>query len=372
MSSHQVEKTLSSRVIELAARCLDSDAAALTISNVTGDASTRAYFRARVGEASAGGKSVIIALYGEPFDESVCAVDRLAAAESRSPAARLSFANDPCAHLETTALFLDASLPVPRTLAVAGEDAAMVLEDVGDTRLQDWLAGRSQDELRAAYRQAVKMIVQIQDATPQATRAGCICGSLAFDEAKLKWELGFFFANYVNKYLGRKLDAAAANAINEEFRALCAELAARPRLLTHRDYHSRNLMMQGERMVIIDFQDARMGPASYDLASLISDPYVALPETLREELTALFIEAKAAARLPLSNLEDFREELHLMTIQRMLKAIGTYAYQAAVVKNDVYVGYIEPARAAALAAMQALGRFAAIGALLEEVVERDG
>src|ERR1051325_4648213 len=122
------------------------------------------------------------------------------------------------------------------------------------------------------------MIVKIQEATKLATVANSICSCLAFDEAKLKWELGFFFANYINKYLGMKLDPATANAVNQDFKSLCAELAARPRVLTHRDYHTRNLMVHDGKLYIIDQQDARMGPASYDLASLLSDPYAGLDQ----------------------------------------------------------------------------------------------
>jgi aminoglycoside/choline kinase family phosphotransferase len=358
-----METDLSSRIKEFAAECLQASVGDLTVSKVTGDASTRAYFRARAND-----KSVIIALYNAPFDERVPAADRLLAAETSSPAARLTFASDPCAHIETTALFREAGLPVPRVLAASGEDRVMFIEDVGDTRLQDWLEGRSENELKEAYRRAVAMIVKIQEATKVATVTGSICSCLAFDEAKLKWELGFFFANYINKYLSLKLDPATANAINQDFKSLCSELAARPRVLTHRDYHARNLMMHNGEMFIIDQQDARMGPASYDLASLLSDPYAAIPGALADEMVEFFIELKAASRVPLESLEEFRQEMHLMTVQRMLKAIGTYAYQAAVMKNEVYVGYIEPATRAALASMKALGRFDTTRDLIEKAI----
>lgn len=109
-----------------------------------------------------------------------------------------------------------------------------------------------------------------------------------------------------------------------------------------------------------------MGPASYDVASFLSDPYAAIDATIKEEMLDLFIKMKADSSVPLADLEAFRQELHLMTIQRMLKAIGTYAYQAAVMKNDTYVGYIAPAAQAALASMAALGRFEATRALLEK------
>jgi len=118
-------------------------------------------------------------------------------------------------------------------------------------------------------------------------------------------------------------------------------------------------------MFIIDHQDARMGPASYDLASLISDPYTALDTRIATELVERFIEMKSASSMPLPDVNEFRVELELMTVQRMLKAIGTYASQAALANNPTYVDYIEPARERSLAAMASLGRFDAIRALLE-------
>ena len=151
-----VETYLSSRISELAAECLNASADEVSISKVTGDASTRAYFRAKANE-----HSIIIALYNAPFDERECAADRLLAAEVNNPATRLTFANDPCAHIETTAIFREAHLPVPCILASSGENNAMFIEDVGDTRLQDWLEGRSENELQEAYRRAVVMIVKI-------------------------------------------------------------------------------------------------------------------------------------------------------------------------------------------------------------------
>jgi N-acetylmuramate 1-kinase len=358
-----METHLLSRIKELAAECLNASADHISVSKVTGDASTRAYFRAQTDD-----NSVIVAVYNEPFDEQVRAVERLTAAENQSPVARLTFASDPCAHIETTILFREAGLPVPRVLGSSGADHMLFIEDVGDTRLQDWLAGRSETELKAAYRRAVEMIIKIQEATEKATGHGSICSALAFDEAKLKYELGFFFANYINKYLGAKLDATAANAINQDFKALCSELAARPRVLTHRDYHARNLMMHNNELFIIDQQDARMGPASYDVASLLRDPYAALDNAIAEEMTELFLELKASSSLPLESLAEFRHELHLMTIQRMLKAIGTYAYQAAVMKNQSYISYIEPAAKSALASIAALGRFDTTRALIEKAV----
>jgi len=355
----KMETTSAPAMAELAARYLGAPAESLTINKLTGDASTRAYYRAQCGDGS-----LIVSLYSTPFDETERAADRLRKLELSNPSARLTFASDPCAHIESTRLFLDSSLPVPRILATEGSHGMMLFEDVGDLRLQDWLAGRSAAEVRDAYLRATRLIVSIQDATGQALQAGSICSEMAFDEAKLRWELGFFFANYFNRYLRLRLDPAEANHAQEDFRALAAELASRPRVLTHRDYHARNLMMQAGKMFVIDHQDARMGPASYDLASLIYDPYTILPSELIAELIERFIEMKSQSSRPLERAADFRRELELMTAQRMLKAIGTYASQAAQ-NNPTYIAYIEPARARAIAAMKRLGRFDATRALLE-------
>ena len=210
--------------------------------------------------------------------------------------------------------------------------------------------------------------MRIQDATELALRSGSICSHLAFDEPKLRWELGFFFANYFNKYLQVKLDPASANAVQQDFKTLCSELAAQPRVLTHRDYHARNLMMNRGQIIIIDFQDGRMGPASYDVASLLNDPYTTLSREVVLDLIERFIEMKTKAKLPLRNVDEFRNELELMTVQRMLKAIGTYASQAAA-GNPVYIPYLEPALNRALAAMKAIGRFDATRALIENTRE---
>lgn len=340
------------------ASCLNVDQTGISITKLTGDASTRSYYRARLGE-----RTVIVAQYGAPFNERETAVERLARLEAGNVSARLTFANDPCAHLEVTNLLLDAGLPVPRILAVSGSEGAMMIQDVGDVRLQDWIEPRTDEEVTEAYRQAVEIIVRIQDATETALEADSICSHLAFDEAKLRWELGFFFANYFNRYLHMRLEPAVSNAVQADFKALCVELSGRPRVLAHRDYHARNLMMHSGEMFIIDHQDARMGPASYDLVSLLSDPYTSLPADTIDELIDLFIVKKSNSKFPLKDANSFRTELELVTVQRMLKAAGTYASQAAQ-NNPVYICYIEPAITRAVQAMERLMRFDAARELM--------
>jgi hypothetical protein len=351
--------------LALAAPHLRTEADRLRLTKLTGDASTRAYFRAW---DESEGASVVLALYREPFDEFESATQRLSRLEAENPSARLTFANDPCAHIEVTRLLLAAGLPVPRVLEARGADGVLVFEDVGDTRLQDLLVDCRPDELLDAYQRALSMIVTIQNASAQAVSQRWICSRLAFDEAKLGWEMDFFFDNFFGRYLGLALEHTRAKLIRREFAGMCSELAARPRVLTHRDYHARNLMLHGEEMFVIDHQDARLGPVSYDVTSLLNDPYARLNSEVRSELIKYFERACAESPLVSFSADEFRNEFELMTVQRTLKAVGTYSYQCAVNRNQVYVQYIEPALRSALGSMDLLGRFNHTRHLIEETL----
>src|SRR5262249_48915208 len=243
-----------------------------------------------------------------------------------------------------------------RVMSVWGGEGALLVEDVGDARLQDWVASRSPDEYRPAYRHALDLVVRIQESTSRCS-PDSICAALAFDEAKLRWELDFFFRSYFTHYLQAARDRESVDRIGEDFNAICRELSSMPRVLVHRDYHARNLMMRDGEMYIIDHQDARMGPETYDVVSLLRDPYTRLDIASADGLMEYFLEAKAASSAPLADPRSWARAFHLMAVQRTLKAAGTYAYQYAVVNNPVYLPYISPAIGSALASIAFLDRF---------------
>ena len=102
--------------------------------------------------------------------------------------------------------------------------------------------------------------------------------TIAFDVEKLTWELNFFVRHFLEAYRGVQLTDDERTALAAEWATIVEELAAEPRVLCHRDYHSRNLMLRDGRLYLIDFQDARLGPNTYDLVSLLRDSYVDLTE----------------------------------------------------------------------------------------------
>ena len=159
---------------------------------------------------------------------------------------------------------------------------------------------------------------------------------IAFDVEKLSWELDFFTKHFLEAYRGVTLGPAERDALRAEFAVLVRELASEPRVLCHRDYHSRNLMLHESQLFIIDFQDARLGPDTYDLVSLLRDSYVDLAEQTVEELIAYFLALKGTTGAE----REFRNRFDVMALQRNLKALGTFGYQTTARRNPVYIQYI--------------------------------
>jgi aminoglycoside/choline kinase family phosphotransferase len=273
---------------------------------LSGDASTRRYYR-----LVDGGQSEVLALYPE------------------------AFVPGELTYLTVHALLVEYGLPVPATLDVDGTLGVVLQEDLGDRTLQEVLKGKGDGERYDLYREAVDEIAQLQlRAASGPQKAECF--RIAFDIEKLNWELHYFLKHFVEGHRGCDLTVEDRSTLSEAFYELSHEIASWPRVLCHRDYHSRNLMQHKDRLYWIDFQDARMGPTTYDLASLLRDAYVDVPEELQEELKERFRQ-KATPDEP---LDVFRRRFDLMCVQRNLKALGTFGFMATVRNNPVYLPYI--------------------------------
>lgn len=329
----------------------------LTSEALAGDASSRSYVRVR-----SDGRSIVGVRYPRPFSLGDASTVRLERWCHENPTdGILTFANDPVCHIEMTALLARAGVPVPEILAVDDREGVVLLEDVGDGLVQAWMTTVSSADSIAAFERAVDLIACFRASTEAAVEAGCAGSRLAFDGDKLFWELEFLRVNAFDRALGSPLEPALHAEYSREARSLADALSDRPRFLCHRDYHSRNLIVRpgeapSDGLVVIDFQDARMGPLTYDLVSLVEDPYVQLENWLRQRLVARFRElAFADGSWP--GDAEFGEQYDLMTVQRMLKAVGTFTNQAAVRGKRDYLPYIEPALASASLALARLDRY---------------
>ena len=278
----------------------------LSVTPLSGDASTRRYYR-----VEEGGQSSVLSLYPEPFD-----ADHLPFVVVRN-------------------LMAGWGLPVPEIKDLEGSLGILLLEDLGDLTLQESLNGASPAKRKELYRQALDQLVVLQREASRAPQRA-ICFQIAFDFEKLSWELHFFWKHFLEAYRRCDLSVEDRASIADGFHRLSAEIASWPRVLCHRDFLSRNLMSHQGRLCWIDFQDARMGPATYDLASLLRDSYV----DLDEEFVAGLAEEFRQRAVPGETRDTFLRRFELMSIQRTLKALGTFGYQGAVKGSRVYLPYI--------------------------------
>jgi aminoglycoside/choline kinase family phosphotransferase len=227
-------------------------------------------------------------------------------------------------------------VPVPKVIGHVDTIGVLALEDLGDVTLQAHLGSVTAAEHAARYRQAVALIAALQRRGAELTDPSFIPYGIAFDVEKLSWELDFFTKHLIEAYRGIVIADAARQELRDAFMPLVEELAGEPRVLCHRDYHSRNLMLHQDKLYIIDFQDARMGPDTYDLVSLLRDSYVDLAEQTVDELIAYFLALKGHS----GSEATFRERFDAMALQRNLKALGTFGYQTTARRNPVYIQYI--------------------------------
>jgi len=247
--------------------------------------------------------------------------------------ARMPFAN-------VRALLAEIPIPAPAILGHSDALGIIALEDLGDVTLQAHLASASAAARRGLYESAIALIERLQRRGAELATPGHGPYALAFDVEKLTWELDFFATHFLGAHRQRRLSAAESAALRDEFATLAVDLADEPRVLCHRDYHSRNLMVHDGALAVIDFQDARMGPDTYDLASLLRDSYVEVDEPELEQLIAYFItitEARTNRTLAPGYAEDFRRRFDLMSLQRNLKALGTFGFQATSRRNPAYL-----------------------------------
>lgn len=324
------------RVVRFMADYYDVPAEQVLIQALTPDASTRKYFR--VASSGSPKETLIVSLYPDPFNQG----DNT--------------------YLDATRLFERAGLPVPRIVTVADTKGIILQEDLGDISLSRWLLDAEERGDHAGSEEmlnrAIDLIVRIQGATTLAYAINAIGSTLAFDESKLSWELDYFFTHYFRSYRQIAIPDEEVTSIRANLSRISRELSARPRFLTHRDYHGMNLMIDSKgELRIIDHQDTRMGPVTYDLVPLLVERRLRpVEDAWIDENLQKFLALRRQRGVSAIALSDLQYEFQLMTIQRQLKAIGTFSYQTAVVgRGEIYERYIAPSIATVLRAMKTAG-----------------
>jgi len=215
-------------------------------------------------------------------------------------------------------LFGAAGVTTPDVLAEDLARGFLLLSDLGHaTYLEALEAGADPQPL---YLDALDALVRIQ----AATQAGLLP---PYDRARLLSELRLFPDWYVARHLQIDLAPDERAALDRAFEALIGSALAQPHVYVHRDYHSRNLMQRARgNPGVLDFQDAVMGPATYDLVSLLRDAYVEWPEERQLDWAARYWERARAAGLPVpAQFAELWRTMEWIGLQRSLKVLGIFA-----------------------------------------------
>ncbi|HPV98716.1 MAG TPA: phosphotransferase [Spirochaetota bacterium] len=225
-------------------------------------------------------------------------------------------------------------VPVPRVLALDRARGLLLLEDLGDTLVEESFPSLPADEAEALYGAILDILARLQSIPPDGSP---VPFGRSFDMEKLMFEFDFFIEHAVKNYFGFSAPASFFSELSAEFLGVAGALQ-RPELfvLNHRDFHSRNIMLRDGRPCIIDFQDARMGLPQYDLASLLRDSYLVLDAPLFERLMDRYYRSAREAGIHSMDRAEFDRLFDLSAFQRNVKAVGTFAYQSRVLGRRRY------------------------------------
>ena len=207
---------------------------------------------------------------------------------------------------------MDAKVRIPTIKSYELNKGFIFSEDVGSTHVFDkYNAGNAS----AYYEKAIETLVKMQETPSQ--------GLEPYDTSFLLEEMNLMPEWYIKEYLGKTLECLEGRILLESFSLISKEVLSQPQgVFVHRDYHSRNLMIDSnDEIVVIDFQDAKEGALTYDLVSLLRDVYVELDEEEIQRLVLLFRDLKGL------DIEDdaFIRWFDFTGLQRHIKILGIFA-----------------------------------------------
>jgi N-acetylmuramate 1-kinase len=281
------------------------------LTHLAGDFSARRYLRARLAGGDAPATAVVMVLAGSglPLSSEELAI-------FSEPPRELPFID---VHRLLTAI----GAPVPAIYLAAVEQGLLLLEDVGDVLLWNRASARPA-EAEGLYRRAIDALLVLHTRGTAYADRSSIAFTQRFDARLYTWELEHFLEYGVERRLGRSLDVAQRGGFAASFTAMIAELADAELVLSHRDFHSWNILLRDGSPVLIDFQDALLAPPEYDLGSLLTDritPRI-VDAAMEARLLAYYREARGAGAA------DDPRRYYLIALHRALKVLGRIHYIA--------------------------------------------
>lgn len=238
-----------------------------------------------------------------------------------------------------------AGIPVPKIYDFNKDTGVIVVEFFGDRHLQtEILALISQNkwsQVKRLYQQALSWLAKMQVFGCRGfNRKWCYDSEYYDGKLARKREAFYFLQYFVEGLMGYSKTPELENELARL--ALQVDLIDNKEYFLHRDFQSRNILVWKGALRIIDFQGGRLGPLGYDVAALLLDPYVSLPETIWTELLEFYLNELYALNIALDKAV-FEREFYLLALLRTMQALGAYSYLYLKKGKVFFKPYVSPA-----------------------------
>ena len=222
------------------------------------------------------------------------------------------------------------------------EDGILLLEDLGDRSLWDAVQSLPPEGVSRWYEKAIDQLLLLQIGGTRARDDSCIAFQQRFDVRLYMWEFEHFLEYGIENGKKGTMQEKDRSLLMESFGDVAKRLERQAPLLNHRDFHSWNLMACGDDLAIIDFQDALLAPAQYDLASLLNDRETdrLIGPDLEKRLIDYYLRRREEMGEPAVERDDFFETYLLSALQRDFKVVGRFAYLDLVKGKPQYRRYL--------------------------------
>ncbi len=281
------------------------------VDKLTGDASTRRYYRIFTNKDS------YVVCLDNPFDEEM----------EKHP------------FMSVQHFLAQNHIRVPQILDHNLTRGYLLEEDLGNVTLLHHISGlRTTEEEFEIYKVIIDQLLELHRIPKTAVKNSHLF-QLKFDHQKFMDETRFTFKYFFN-FFNKCQDEELLSDLEQLFNPIMQRLADQKMVITHRDFHSRNIMVKNDKYIFIDFQDARWGIPQYDLVSLLEDCYYDIKEENRQKLKRYYFENLDPSIHGQKSYEEFESLYQDMTIQRVFKAVGSFCYIYNWRKDDRYLKYI--------------------------------
>lgn len=335
---------------------LESGKVDFTVTKLVGDASSREYFRLKLEQKTNGLKSICLMKFNPE--------NALKSDEANS--AKL----ETFPFLDVLGYLKEGNIRVPEFLGGKVSDGLLFFEDLGDVQFLQKVQQQDIGEQFKWYKKAIDMLIDFQRHNFMQQSSDCIIFSRKFEYDLLMWECEHYLEWGIEELYQTKIPESDRKQFKKHFDEICSKLVRLPQIVVHRDYQSRNIMIKNEELVLIDFQDALIGPAPYDMVALLRDSYISLDEKLIEDIIDYYIEKYNQSFEIKLKRDEFYNWFLLQTLQRKLKDSGRFVFIDRVKKNPFFLQFIPDSLSYVKWALKRLPEFGELADLLAKYEER--